>query len=106
MDFNVMTRRDRFTHNVIRASLKAAETKELSGEIEGMMPLDGDVQLFLNGKSEELNSGSLALFTNQQRCPVQIVPFDVPEFVEPAEKGTIHLTEREIQLANRLGESL
>ena len=37
---------------------------------------------------------------------VQIVPFDVPEFVAPAEKGTIQLTEREIQLANRLGESL
>jgi hypothetical protein len=37
---------------------------------------------------------------------VQIVPFDAPEFVEPAEKGTIQLTEREIQLANRLGESM
>ena len=37
---------------------------------------------------------------------VQIVPFDVPEFVAPAKKGTIRLTEREIPLANRLGESL
>ena len=37
---------------------------------------------------------------------VQIVPFDVPDFVAPAEKGSIQLTEREIQLANRLGESL
>jgi hypothetical protein len=25
---------------------------------------------------------------------VQIVPFDVPDFVPPAEKGSIHLTER------------
>lgn len=37
---------------------------------------------------------------------VQIVPFDVPEFVPPAEKGSIQLTVREIELANRLGESL
>jgi len=36
---------------------------------------------------------------------VQIVPFDVPEFVPPAEKGTIQLTPREIELANTLGES-
>ncbi len=37
---------------------------------------------------------------------VQIVPFDVPDFVVPAEKGSIKLTEREIALANTLGETL
>lgn len=37
---------------------------------------------------------------------VQIVPFDVPDFVPPAEKGSIKLTEREITLANTLGETL
>lgn len=37
---------------------------------------------------------------------VQIVPFDVPEFVPPAEKGSIQLTAREIELANKLGETL
>lgn len=37
---------------------------------------------------------------------VQIVPFDVPDFVPPAEKGSIKLTEREIALANTLGETL
>lgn len=37
---------------------------------------------------------------------VQIVPFDVPDFVPPAEKGSIHLTDREIELANTLGETL
>ena len=37
---------------------------------------------------------------------VQIVPFDVPDFVPPAEKGSIQLTEREIELANQFGESL
>jgi hypothetical protein len=37
---------------------------------------------------------------------VQIVPFDVPDFVPPAERGTIRMTEQEIDLANRLGESL
>lgn len=37
---------------------------------------------------------------------VQIVPFDVPDFVPPAEKGSIHMTDREIELANKLGESL
>lgn len=37
---------------------------------------------------------------------VQIVPFDVPDFVPPAEKGSIHLTDKEVALANRLGESL
>lgn len=37
---------------------------------------------------------------------VQIVPFDVPDFVAPAEKGSIKLTEREIALANTLGETL
>ena len=37
---------------------------------------------------------------------VQIVPFDVPDFVPPAEKGSIKLTEREIALANSLGETL
>jgi hypothetical protein len=30
----------------------------------------------------------------------------VPDFVPPAERGTIQLTEQEIDLANRLGESL
>lgn len=37
---------------------------------------------------------------------VQIVPFDVPEFVPPAGKGSIRLTAREIELANRPGEAL
>jgi hypothetical protein len=37
---------------------------------------------------------------------VQIVPFDVPDVVPPAEKGSIKLTEREIALANTLGETL
>ncbi|MBM3851969.1 MAG: hypothetical protein FJ399_02300 [Verrucomicrobia bacterium] len=37
---------------------------------------------------------------------VQIVPFDVPEIVPPAQKGSIKLTEREIALANTLGETL
>lgn len=37
---------------------------------------------------------------------VQIVPFDVPDFVPPAEKGSIKLTAREIELANTLGEAL
>lgn len=37
---------------------------------------------------------------------VQIVPFDVPEFVPPAEKGSIQLTAREVELANKMGESL
>lgn len=37
---------------------------------------------------------------------VQIVPFDVPEFVPPAEKGSIQLTAREVEFANKLGESL
>jgi len=37
---------------------------------------------------------------------VQIVPFDVPDFVKPAEKGSIRLTDREIALANKLGETL
>ena len=37
---------------------------------------------------------------------VQIVPFDVPEFVLPAEKGSIQLTDREVELANALGEAL
>jgi hypothetical protein len=37
---------------------------------------------------------------------VQIVPFDVPDFVPPAEKGSIKLTRREIALANTLGETL
>ncbi len=37
---------------------------------------------------------------------VQIVPFDVPEFVPPAGAGTIELSEKEIILANSLGESL
>ena len=37
---------------------------------------------------------------------VQIVPFDVPEFVPPAQQGSIQLTDREIELANQLGETL
>jgi hypothetical protein len=37
---------------------------------------------------------------------VQIVPFDVPDFVPPAGKGSIKLTGREIALANTLGETL
>ena len=37
---------------------------------------------------------------------VQIVPFDVPDFVPPAIKGMIKLTGREIALANTLGETL
>ncbi|MCC6143126.1 MAG: hypothetical protein IT368_04885 [Candidatus Hydrogenedentes bacterium] len=37
---------------------------------------------------------------------VQIVPFDVPDFVPPAERGSIQLMDREIALANRLGETL
>lgn len=37
---------------------------------------------------------------------VQIVPFDVPDFVPPATTGDIQLTKREIELANKLGESL
>ena len=37
---------------------------------------------------------------------VQIVPFHVPDFVPPTRAGSIHLTECEIQLANRLGETL
>lgn len=87
MDFNVMTRRDRFSHNVVRSSLKTVETKGLSAEIEGMIPLDGDVQILINGKAEVLNSGSLALFNNQQGCPVQIVPFDAVSVVWIAING-------------------
>jgi hypothetical protein len=37
---------------------------------------------------------------------VQIVPFDVPDFVPPAKQGSIKLTKREIALANTLGETL
>jgi antitoxin (DNA-binding transcriptional repressor) of toxin-antitoxin stability system len=37
---------------------------------------------------------------------VQIVPFDVPDFVPPAERGSIRLTDREVDLANRIGETL
>jgi hypothetical protein len=37
---------------------------------------------------------------------VQIVPFDVPEFVPPAGVGTIAMTDKEIDFANRLGETL
>ena len=37
---------------------------------------------------------------------VQIVPFDVPDFVPPAIKGMIKLTDREIALANTLGQKL
>ena len=37
---------------------------------------------------------------------VQIVPFDVPDFVPPAEKGTIKLTDQEIWMANNIGETL
>ena len=87
MDLNVMTRRYRFSHNVVRSSLKTVETKELSAEIEGIIPLDGDVQILINGKAEALNSGSLALFTNQQGCPVQIVPFGAVSVVWIAING-------------------
>ena len=37
---------------------------------------------------------------------VQIVPFDVPDFVPPAERGTIKRTKKEIELGNTLGETL
>ncbi|HUG09578.1 MAG TPA: hypothetical protein VMM36_01120 [Opitutaceae bacterium] len=37
---------------------------------------------------------------------VQIVPFDVPEFVPPAGAGTIDMSDKEIHLANSLGEAL
>lgn len=37
---------------------------------------------------------------------VQIVPFDVPDFVPPAEKGTIKLTDQERWMANNVGETL
>lgn len=37
---------------------------------------------------------------------VQIVPFDVPDFVPPAEKGSIKRTKEEVELGNTLGETL
>jgi hypothetical protein len=37
---------------------------------------------------------------------VQIVPFDVPDFVSPAAMGSIRLTDDEIELANGLGDTL
>ena len=37
---------------------------------------------------------------------VQIVPFDVPEFVPPAEKGWYKPTAEELHLANTFGETL
>jgi hypothetical protein len=37
---------------------------------------------------------------------VQIVPFDVPEYVPPAEKGWYKATADELRLANTLGEAL
>lgn len=37
---------------------------------------------------------------------VQIVPFDVPDFVPPAEKGWCKPLDREIELGNTFGESL
>ena len=37
---------------------------------------------------------------------VQIVPFEVPEFVPPAGNGDTPLTDHEIALANSLGETL
>jgi len=37
---------------------------------------------------------------------VQLVPFDVPDFVPPAERGTIHRTDEEIELGNTVGECL
>ncbi len=37
---------------------------------------------------------------------VQLVPFDVPDFVPPAERGTIQRTEEEIELGNTVGECL
>jgi hypothetical protein len=37
---------------------------------------------------------------------VQLVPFDAPDFVPPAKRGTIRRTEQEIALGNAVGESL
>lgn len=37
---------------------------------------------------------------------VQIVPFDVPDFVPPASRGSISRTAREIALGNTLGDTL
>jgi hypothetical protein len=37
---------------------------------------------------------------------VQIVPFDVPEFVPPAGKGWYQPTAEELRLANDFGEAL
>lgn len=37
---------------------------------------------------------------------VQIIPFDVPEYVPPAEKGWYKPTAEELRLANTFGESL
>jgi hypothetical protein len=37
---------------------------------------------------------------------VQLVPFDVPDFVPPAKRGTIRRTEEEIAFGNAVGESL
>ena len=37
---------------------------------------------------------------------VQIAPFDVPEFVQPAEKGDFAYSDEAIRLANTVGEAL
>ena len=37
---------------------------------------------------------------------VQIVPFDVPEYVQPSEKGDFAYSEDAIRLANSFGETL
>ena len=37
---------------------------------------------------------------------VQIVPFDVPEFVPPSKKGDFTYSDEEIRLANTFGETL
>jgi len=37
---------------------------------------------------------------------VQIVPYDLPEVVEPAPRGSLKPTQEEIHLSNTFGESL
>lgn len=36
---------------------------------------------------------------------VQLVPFDVPEYVPPSQKGDFTFSEEEIRLANTFGET-
>ncbi len=36
---------------------------------------------------------------------VQIVPYDLPEYVEPAAPGALKLTKAEIELSNNFGET-